>query len=82
MLCIVALVDCTHELHIQNIRTYHTLLLLFTAPILRVSYSFLRGLGNIAQENTTADILVEDQLQPPLDMVTVDLEQELRKLNS
>ena len=33
---------------------------------------FLVRLRNIAQENTTADILVEDQLWLPLDMVTVD----------
>ena len=41
--------------------------------------SFLRGLGNIAKENTTADILIEDQLWPPLDTVTVDQERELHK---
>ena len=46
-----------------------------------MSYSFLQGLGNIAQENTTADISVEDQPWPPLDMVTVDLERELHKPN-
>ena len=45
-----------------------------------INYSFLQGLGNIAQENTTEDILIEDQLQPPLDMVTVD--QELSKRES
>ena len=40
-----------------------------------ISYSFLRGLGNIiAQENNAADILIADQLWPPLDMVTVDQE--------
>ena len=31
-------------------------------------------LGIIAQADTTADILIEDPLQPPLDMVTVDHE--------
>ena len=36
---------------------------------------------NITQENTTADILVEDQLWPPLDMVTVDQEQEHHNSN-
>ena len=35
------------------------------------------GLGNIAQENATADFLIEDQLQYPLDMVNVDQEREL-----
>ena len=34
MLCIVAIVDCPHVHHVvQNIRTYHILLLLLTAPI-------------------------------------------------
>ena len=55
VLCNVAISDYTH-VHHKIIRTYH-----------RVSYSFPLGLGNIAQENTTADILVEDQLWPPLD---------------
>ena len=48
----------------------------------RVSYSFVRGLGNIAQENITVDILVEYQLWPSLVKVTVDQEQELHKPNS
>ena len=39
-----------------------------------VRYSLQQGLGNIAHERTTADILVEDQLWPPLDIVTVDQE--------
>ena len=42
-----------------------------------VSYSFLHGLGNIAQENTTnqaTDVLVEDQQWLPLDLVTVSQE--------
>ena len=39
----------------------------------------LRGLANIAQENTTANVLVEDQLRPPLKMVPVDQERELHK---
>ena len=43
----------------------------------RVRYSFLQGLGNIAQENTTADILIESQLWQ-----TVDQERELHKPNS
>ena len=47
-----------------------------------LSYSFLWGLGNIAQENTPADILVEDPLRRPLDMETVDQERELHKPNS
>ena len=42
--------------------------------LLWVSYSL--GLGNIAQENTTADVLVGDQLRPPLDKVTFDQEHE------
>ena len=39
-----------------------------------VSARFLQGLGSIAQENTTAGILVEDELGPPLDMLTVEQE--------
>ena len=42
--------------------------------IVAIIVSFLRGLGNIEQENTPADILIEDQPRPLLDMVTVDLE--------
>ena len=30
----------------------------------RVTYSFLQGLGNIAQENTISDTLEVDQLKP------------------
>ena len=37
----------------------------------RATASFEDLVGNIAQENTTTDILVENQLRPPLDMVTV-----------
>ena len=48
----------------------------------RVSYSFLQGLGNFPQENTTSDILIENKLQPPLVMVTIDQEGELLKPNS
>ena len=48
----------------------------------KVSYSFLRGLGNFAQEITKADILIEDQLLLPLDMATVDQEREMHKPNS
>ena len=70
MLCLLLLL--TAPVYIMlSIRTYHTLLL-FTASIARGSAGFLRGLGNIAQEKTTADILIEDQLQPPLDMLTVE----------
>ena len=48
----------------------------------RVSYCFLQGLGNIAQENIMADSLIEDQVWPLLDMVTVDKEREFHKPNS
>ena len=80
MLCIVAIADCTHVEHVvQNIRTYKTLLLLLTAP--KFSYSFFEGLGNIAQDNSRANILTEDLLWPPIDMVMVYPEQDLDKLN-
>ena len=39
------------------------------------------GLGNIGQENTIAYILIQNQIWPTLDMVTVDLEQEIHKPN-
>ena len=38
--------------------------------------------GTIAQQNTAADILVEDQPRLPLDVITVDQEWELHKPNS
>ena len=47
-----------------------------------INLHFHRGLGNIVQENTTADILVEIQPQPPLvtvNQVIVDWERELHK---
>ena len=53
-------------------------------PYIR-SASLIQGLGNSCRENSTnqtADVLVEDQLQPPLDLVTVSQEQELHKPNS
>ena len=84
LLCLVASVDCTHVRHVapyKIIRTFHILLLSLTAPI-QVSYSFLQVLGNIAQEKTTADILVDVQLLPPLDMVTADQDHELHKPKS
>ena len=42
--------------------------------------AFLKDFGNISWKNTTADILIEDQLWPPLDKATVDQEQELQNL--
>ena len=47
----------------------------------RINYSFLQGLGNIVQENPKSDILVEDQLQSTLDMLTINQELELLKTN-
>ena len=84
MLCIVAIVGCTHVHHVVHYKTSeHTISCCFCRlhPC-RVSYSFLQGLGNIVQENTTADILIEDQLQPLWDMVTVVQERELHTPNS
>ena len=69
-------------------------MLLYTTHMLRIvaiadctqvrsiCYSHLQRLVNIVHENTATDILVEDQLRPPLDMVTVYQKQELHKLNS
>ena len=47
---------------------------------MQAQLQLLRGLGNFAQENTIADILIEDQLQSPLDVIIVD--QEFHKSNS
>ena len=72
MLCIVAIFDCTHTyyvVHYKIIKTYH---ILWLFDCTQVNYSFLRRLDNIAQGNTTADILLKDQLRPPLDEVRVD----------
>ena len=49
---------------------------------IQVSHSFLLGLVNIVQENTTVDVLIEDQLWIALDVVTDDQERELHKPNS
>ena len=65
-----------HLYHVQNIRTYQHCCYCWLHSYYRDSNSFLRGLSNIAQANTTADILMEDQLRPPLDMVTVNQERE------
>ena len=41
------------------------------------NFFFHVGSANIALANTTADILIDNRLRPPLDMVTVDQEREL-----
>ena len=66
MLCIVAIVDCTH---VHPVVHYHTLLLLLTTTMQGQLQPLWRTC-NSAHKNTTADILVEDQLRPTLDMVT------------
>ena len=88
MLCIAAIV-AVHYTHINTcciaaiVAVHYThsytcyallLLLLYTYS---VSYSLLKGLGNILWENTKANVLIEDQLWPPLDVVTVDQVREL-----
>ena len=72
-LCIVAIVGL-YTIHISIHIMYCCYCWLYSSmhPYM-VIYSFLRRLGNIALENTTADILIEDQLWPPLVMVTVHL---------
>ena len=69
MLYIVNYIQVHHVVHYKMIRTY-TLLLMVTA--IGSAIASFGDFGNFAQENTTVDILVEDQLCPPLDMVTVD----------
>ena len=66
MLCSVAIVDCAHVHHIVHdkiIRTCHILLLVLAAPNEDQLTSFEELI--IVQGNITAEILVEDQLQPP-----------------
>ena len=61
--------------HYTHINTHYVLLLLLTAPILEDQLQLYSRTCNIAQENTTAeDILIENQLRPPLDMKIVDQE--------
>ena len=64
--------------HVSKIseHIYHSLLLLLTALKLLVIF------GNIAQENATADILIEYQRHSPLDIITVDQEPRTTQTNS
>ena len=70
MLFIVAIVDCP----LYGIFHYKIIRFCCYSRLhpCRVSHSFLQefppGLGNIALANTTVDVLIEDHLQPPLDM--------------
>ena len=69
------------------------LLLLSTAPMYTIlsttKYHIVNcthigsatAFGNNAQENTTADIAAEDQLQPPLDMAKVRTENCTNQMN-
>ena len=75
-LCIVAIVDCSH-VHLVVHQNIPCLVAVVTAPS-----SLLRGLDNITPENATVDILIKDQLRPPLDIATVDQERELHNPNS
>ena len=79
VLYLVAIVDCTHvgsaTASFKDFGATHAISCCYCwLHPCRVSYSFLQGLGNTAQENTTVDILIEDQPRSPLDMVTVDQE--------
>ena len=78
MLYIVVIVHCTPHCPQQNIKTNHILLLLLTTP----TKGQLQLPSWTTHENITADISTEEQLWPPLDMVTVDHERELHKPNS
>ena len=75
-LCIVAMVDYPYT---PCCLKYQNMPYLVALHLCWVSYYFLRGLGNIAQTNTIADILIEDQLRPPMDMIAVDQVGELHK---
>ena len=68
MQCIDVIVNCTHLHHVvyyQNIVAIVDCNHVWSAT----AYS---GLGNNEHKNTTADILIEDQIWPPLDLVTLD----------
>ena len=54
-----------------HINTCYVLLLFLTVPIEVSTTTSFEGLGNIARESIAEDILVEDQLMPPLDLITV-----------
>ena len=75
MLCKVAIVGC----YTTHIITRYVWLLLLCTHIVSAT-PFFKKTSNIAQENTTVDILTENQLWTPLDMV-VDQEQEVHKPN-
>ena len=87
MPCLVGLLTVvlyTNAVHYTKVSTYliYTLLLLLTVPMWSQLQPPSHGLGNIAQENTVTDILVEDQLKTHLDLVTVSQKRELYKPNS
>ena len=69
------------------IETFFLVLLLATLSFVAIgdcthigsATTSFKDLVTVAQENTTADSLIENQLQPILDKVTVDQERELHK---
>ena len=74
MLFIVAIVDSTYVDKV--VKKYQSISYLVAIDCTHnmVSYSVLRDLDNIVQENSTADILIEDELWASFGMVTVNQE--------
>ena len=85
-ICIVAIVDCTHVHHVAHYQiSKHTISCshCWLLPC-RVGYRFLEDMGPLRrtlqlQQIFWSNILIEDQLRPPLEMVTVDKKWELHK---
>ena len=68
-----------HVVHYTSISTYHILLLLLACT--HVGSTTVVTVAQVNSTNQTADVLVEYQLQPPLDLVMVCQKQNVHKLN-
>ena len=67
--------DCSHAHHVVHY-TKISISYLVAIPH-RVSHTSSKNLVTVAQDNSTnptTEVLVEDQIQPPLDLVTVSQE--------
>ena len=58
----------------KHINTCYVFFVLLTVIPCRISYSFLEDLITLHKRTLQQIFLVKDQLQPPLDMVTVNQE--------
>ena len=66
----VCIVDRTHVHHVVHEKYQNIPYLVAIVDCTRIGSAtgFFLGLGNTAQENITANISIDDQLRPPLDM--------------